>query len=488
MYAPQLTTQITVDQLDRAGMDHSTFQRTKYCLYIVLALIPIAGMGYIATSDKMIAAGILGIPVAFLCVVHAPFSLIVLYFFLPVEGAIQISPYFTISKGVGIIVLLSFIPRAIGRPLILPPPIKFVFLLGIWAIMSLVWAASPIYTATGLIGLTLNIGLMVILVNTIQDKAHFNLILLSLFMGAIVASSLVTFGHVSYANNQEDMGRVVLSEGTNPNILAAAILFGLLSGFYLFLHWSWFRRIFLLAAFPIMLFAILQTQSRTVLITTVVAPIVGFAMSLRGSKKIHHILGILGVCVVAYLLYYVILNTSILSNDARDRFLASGNNLQASGRTEMWMRGVRFFLSSPILGSGWRNFAVRAGLHSSVSSAHNNMIAMAVELGIVGFGLMTLFFVYLFVGSLRCPDPRLRWIGLTFIAFNLLVGTTSTTLMQKDFWYSLSFVLLTTELGRKQRQHIQQPSALPFQQFPGYSLQPQFSGMPQFNRHGPPGR
>jgi len=255
-------------------------------------------------------------------------------------------------------------------------------------------------------------------------------------------------GQVSYASGGEKMGRVILAEGTSPNILGNSILMGFFAGFYFFNEKSKFNKFIFLIAGPLMLYAILNTQNRTALGNAVIAPIVAFLVSAKGKYLIRNIFGIIGIGFLGYGLIWVALNTDLLSDYAKQRLLATENNLEESGRVGVWKTGLEFLAERPVYGWGWKNFPEKFPVsQKSLTSAHNNIVAVAGELGLIGLVMLLSIYFVIFKQIFKIPRPPIRWMAVVFVMFTLIAGMTETTIIQKGFWYSIGFALLGIKIA-----------------------------------------
>lgn len=70
-----------------------------------------------------------------------------------------------------------------------------------------------------------------------------------------------------------------------------------------------------------------------------------------------------------------------------------------SSRLELWEGGIKLFLNNPILGTGAGNYSIaRSSLSQhmyTVESLHNSWLQMLVELGIVGFTIVLLYYGFI---------------------------------------------------------------------------------------------
>lgn len=137
-----------------------------------------------------------------------------------------------------------------------------------------------------------------------------------------------------------------------------------------------------------------------------------------------------------------------------------GRNLTLSGRTALWFAVVTFIGRRPFLGYGysafWQGMAGNSGyismaLHWEVPHAHNGLLDLALDAGLLGVGL----FLMSFFGVLRRAIGTLRTASNTGIAmwpllvltFMFLSNTAESSLIRfaNTFWVLYVVVALTDE-------------------------------------------
>ncbi|HPG41406.1 MAG TPA: O-antigen ligase family protein [bacterium] len=423
------------------------YQRTIRCILILLAATVIAAGIFFFLSSKIYAMVILGLAVVGLSFYHTPFALMFLFFFYPLEGGVALSQIGAGSRVVGLIVMLSYVVTRFRGKVIMPKSFIPILMFLWFASLSIIWAVEPSVTVEGTKSLLLNIIMIFILMNTIKDVKQMKMLLWALFWGGVIASIMIAQGQVTYAGGGEKMGRVTLGEGTSPNVLGNSILICFLGGFYLFNEKGWVNKLLFLIGGPLMLYAILNTQNRTALGTAVMAPIAAFLLSAKGKYLVKNILGIGLVCLIGYGMYFAAMNTSLLTEMAKERMRNSENNLEESGRVDQWRSGLEFLAQRPFNGWGWRNFPEMFPDYKPVKSAHNNIVAIAGELGVTGLLIWISIYIVVFLQTLKLTHPPLRWLAIAFLVFTLITGMTSTTIVQKGYWYAIGVAFLAGNIS-----------------------------------------
>ncbi|MDZ3836404.1 MAG: ABC transporter substrate-binding protein [Rhodospirillales bacterium] len=122
-------------------------------------------------------------------------------------------------------------------------------------------------------------------------------------------------------------------------------------------------------------------------------------------------------------------------NDSR-RGLESG----ATGRDEAWAEGLHIWIDNPVLGVGYRNHEQHMRL--TRLNAHNALISMLADTGILGFLLYTGFLLATFHAALRgIADPKLRLFAAAVIVSYAVAGLFERRAINVGNAYSITFIL-----------------------------------------------
>ena len=419
-------------------------KKSNISIVILLAAVLIGAAIYLLANSLIHAAIVVGLVLFILSLYHTPVALMALLVFFPLEGASEMAKVGAGSRLIGLLVMASYLINRFRLKIILPREIIPIFLFNWFAIMSYFWALNQQVTFYALIPLTLNVIMIFVMINTIKDERNFRYLMWAVFIGASITSIMILSGSINYAAGGEKMGRVVLSEGTNPNILGNSILFGFLCGFYLFNEKDKIMRLLFIGMGPVMLYCILLTQNRTALGAAVVAPILGFIFSAKGKYVTRSVVSILVIVLIGISMGVTVLYTDVLTQDAKERMKESGGDLEGSGRMNQWRHSIEFLSERPFGGWGYKNFPQKFDPHFSVRSAHNNFFAIAAEMGFIGLLIWLSIYFICFIRVFKISHPPLKWLMMTMLVFNFMIGMTSTSIIRKGYWYSLGFVLLAS--------------------------------------------
>jgi len=422
-------------------------QRTIRLLMICGAAGIVTAMLYLATRNLYVSV----IPLAtavFLCsLFHIPIAFFFLFSSLPLEMLLRLSESFTLGKLMGITIILGYILLHLGSRFSVPTVVKCFIAFGIFCLLSVLWALAPLYSAVNVLSLIMYIGLMLVLVNMVQSIKMFQLI----GWGMLATSALAAvFLYMGVGAATEWGGRITF-EGENPNVVAAILAISLIIGVYLFFNTGLPGKLLCFGMCAITSVGILYTQSRSALASVVAAMLLSLIFLMKGHNKIVYLMMFVVFCIVGYVGYRHIISSEFLGKQATERLENSTYSLQHSGRTHFWKQGLKYISERPVTGYGYKNYAIRYGGGIVVGrDAHNSIISITSETGIMGLFLYLLFQFLLFKDSLKLRQSSLQWLCTSLLLFSFFNGITHTTYGQKDFWFAMGFVALITMIDKNE--------------------------------------
>lgn len=424
------------------------YRRTIKAALICVAGAAISGVIYLITKNKFAAAAPFVLISAAISLFNTPLMLTFLYFLFPLETVIHFIQYFSITKAAGLGVVLSFILTRLRFGIVVPSALKWMIVFAVFCLLSALWSLLPLYTAITSLTVFLHVGLMVILVSTIKSVDVFRLILWALLAGCLLSSLLLISGYASPVDTGPH-GRATF-EDVNPNTIASIFALGVIGAVYLFMKRGFIKKVLLVCMIAIVLAGIFKTQSRSGMLGLFLAVVASFIFSAKKENRLAYIFVAILLCVGGYIGYRAILATDVLGARARERFEFSEYSLESGVRLQFWKDGLEFISERPLYGWGYNNFAIRYGEgFAGGRSAHNVLISITAELGLIGLLILLTVYFKLFRGSLKIVDPRLQCMAFGFLFYNLLNGITHTSYGHKDFWFSIGFVALCILLSQK---------------------------------------
>lgn len=184
------------------------------------------------------------------------------------------------------------------------------------------------------------------------------------------------------------------------------------------------------------LIAIILSFSRGAYISVVIGVIFWFFISKNKMMKIKFLLGIL-ICTFVLFCFSDVLPFNPFSFII-NRFVSFGKD-GGSGRFTIWMNALNAFKSNPITGIGI-NSILKYNLanYSRAVYVHNSLLEVLVETGIVGFIIYFVFWISLFIYSIRVKliDQRATYIFTTLIAMFIQMNALS-ILYNEAFYFTV---------------------------------------------------
>ena len=338
--------------------------------------------------------------------------------------------------------LLSF--RSIRRSAM---KMREFLLMSAWAFLSILWSQEPIASARNSVYLLINLGFAIYLSKRFPRERILQFVTC---MGAIivVANCLVSVALPRYGVSQT-FGGVASWQGfiSHKNLCSYMTVFLLSPAFFMEKR-SVGNRVFMAVYFILSVGVVYMTQSRTGWVVLILA--LAFTAILRVVRRIGTadtavvLLGA-GACLVALAAATVGYLPALLNILGKDSSL--------NGRTEIWWAVFQSIVKRPLTGYGfhafWRGLSgesanVTANLRWGVSFAHNGILEVWCELGIVGVGLVVWSFVRACKNAalcLRAKSPRfVEWyVLIIFLTVIVNIGE-DTLLATAQFGWTLYII------------------------------------------------
>jgi O-antigen ligase len=209
--------------------------------------------------------------------------------------------------------------------------------------------------------------------------------------------------------------------GLDPNDLAVTLSLGIPIAWFLNIHtreYRWVNRLFVPAA----VVSILLTASRSGFVALTIVSIYLLSTLPCTSRKTA-----LGIVVIVALSAGII---GCMWNEIPVHRLSSiAEQLTArdlNGRVGIWQRGVDAFLEHPITGVGAAGFGAAVGaIRSRELAAHNTLLGVLVEHGLIGFTLFAGAVLSMLAGTWRSSGDLVKLCTFLAIAWGVSVFTLS---------------------------------------------------------------
>lgn len=335
----------------------------------------------------------------------------------------------TLAKPVGALLVLGWGATVLTRGLRLPVlsksrPLLFWLIVGLllFACVSMLWAADPSQTRTGVERISLNAALLVVVFTAASTRSGFRTIVLGFLIGSVVTSfySIVS-GHTTRLIGVFD-----------PNYFAAELIPAIILACFLFLTATSRRSRWLYAAVAgVDLFAFTLTQSRGGIVGLACGLLAAVVLAGRARARI---LALVLALVAGALGYYLGYRPAHVFQSGQN----GGVNGATSGRLDLWHVALLVFEGHPLGGVGLGNFQTVEPSYATQTLnltmvrqivreqlvVHNTYLQMAADLGIIGLGL----FLAILALPIRLAGRALRRLELEnheleFHVRGLLAGT-----------------------------------------------------------------
>lgn len=272
------------------------------------------------------------------------------------------------------------------------------FIFTIFCVMSVFWAIDfnvAILKALTLITISINI---LIIYNILKDLKSAEAVFFAFFFATFV-NFLISLGLFGLSEEFYDGWRF-MGTTQNVNILAIIMIFSIyISIRYLALQST--NRLFLFFQYvniAIAIYIIILTGSKKGVLFGVLLILVYLLYQFKNVKSLP--INILKILVVSFIVGYIAINYLDLGQVslAYERFVYRIEAFSMSADTSTEERlyfiqeGLKQFANHPLVGLGIANFSVLYGTY-----AHNNYVELLADVGLIGFGLYYMIYVFIFV-------------------------------------------------------------------------------------------
>jgi len=209
--------------------------------------------------------------------------------------------------------------------------------------------------------------------------------------------------------------------GFDPNDLSVTLVLGIPIAWHLAFSgrsWAWVNRLFI----PCAIVASLLTASRSGLVTLAVGMVFPLLAMPRISTKAVASLALLasasGAVVITFWSDISIRRLSTIQEQLTARDL--------NGRVDIWSRGFEVFKEHPVAGVGAGGFGAAVGARRSRDlAAHNALLGVLVEHGLVGLGLFVAIVVALLFSGRKSNSLEARLWVVQLAAWGVALMTLS---------------------------------------------------------------
>jgi O-antigen ligase len=376
-------------------------------LIAMLALVGVLSVAALATRQGVVPIALGAAVAAIVALLGFRWPLVPLVMFavlIPIEEVVSIEGLGTLSRGAGLLFLVTYAAPRLGSLTLGAMPIAGWAYLA-WALISLGWAINPEVAWTQMATL-LQLFLIALLVADFVAKRP-GIVGPVLLAYSLSAAATALIGIQSHLTLGLASSRSSAIQDQDPAQFAAVLLPAFFFGLYQAINGD---RRFLGGAITLLTAAAIVVSGTRG--AWVACALVLLLIVLPGLTMRRRVASVAIMLIVGVILYQLPGIPELVAE-------RSGNALSTggAGRTDIWSVGLAIFGSSPLTGVGYANFPVAftsevildAGvgwtwLDRTGSGSHNVLIGTLAELGVIGLVLLGLFLGPLVVRRGWGPD------------------------------------------------------------------------------------
>ncbi|MGH7491212.1 MAG: O-antigen ligase family protein [bacterium] len=367
-----------------------------------------------------------------------------LVFVIPLENAIVIPGLGRLSRAIGLLVAAFWVATIIitGKAR-KPRPIHAVIVLFVlWNAASVLWSLDLDRTTDRILTYFQLFGMVMVIWDLYATPTALHAGLQAYVLGAYVSlgGAIYNFVHAQEFYYQRYTGMKM-----HVNDLALILVLGLPVAWYLALHQgehgrrSYWLTVINYLYVPLAILVVLLTASRGAVVAALPALLYIFLSLHRLKLHIRFLLFVLLAGSLFVLLPFVP-ESSFQRLAATEVVVLEGD---LNGRLEIWREGFITFTMHPWIGVGSGVF--RTAATETGKLAHNFVISLLVELGIIGFLLYAAILAMAVYHALDQP-ARSRQLWLAMLMVWIIGATTHNWEYRKQTWLFLSFVTVSASV------------------------------------------
>jgi len=284
----------------------------------------------------------------------------------------------------------------------------------VWGTFSIIWSIDRLMTIVGVARLALLWVLGAAVYDLVKRRDGFAMVpiafsAVSSFLAGIGVYELVSKHYIWLGETYLQYNRINATF-VDVNIYARFLLIGCLATAMLIPNATRKGRIMGVVALALQLAALVGTGSRMGWIAMIIIAI-GLGVLVPRRAVIFSILGVFALSGMSILLNHELL--------VRVLELTQNFGAASTDRRYLITSGVHMFTHHPVQGIGLAGYqhamlTTYASVGLGVNLSHTALITTAAELGIVGLGVLAVFFVYLY-GGLPRTCKRLKYASQHFL-------------------------------------------------------------------------
>lgn len=375
-------------------------------------------------------------------------SSLLMIFIIPWQNMVSIPGVGTVAKGVGLLMAACWVVKVTvtGKFRKSHPFNVAMYLFVLWNTISLFWTIDLHTTMRGILTYFQLAFMMLIIWDLYTTSTALKAGLQAYVLGAYISVySLMNSYMAAGGPNASYIRRTNLSTGNfNLNDLAMILTLGIPIAWYLVISAGKGRKANILMIvngiyIPAALWAVTVTGSRGALVALI--PVVLFMLG--SFTQLKFFLRVLIFSALIGSLFYL---QSFVPKQSFERLAGTKAEITEgdfNGRLRTWREGYDVFLEHPLLGIGSRAFdrAVDSG-----KSAHNFILEVLVNLGIIGFGLFAILLFITIQEIRRHPKLESRFWYSIFLTW-MINASTHNFMTQKFTWLFLVLAVVSANVS-----------------------------------------
>lgn len=258
----------------------------------------------------------------------------------------------------------------------------------VYSSVSVLWAPASGFSNAAIVQLMKVLLVVICFINLINDRKDVKFAFLCMSIGGLIYALLYLL-HIDISMLGDD--RIASEDNDLPNVNTVALILSFSFSYFIFIFFKKYNLFCLLGALMCFVVIFILGARKTIISLFLCL----FLLFIKLDKKNRIGLGIL--CIVSFIcvlyiippdyLNFVIERMSLLnvfSSDSQENLNDSGDDL----RLDFIIKGVYYFLMSPILGHGYYSFSqLYGGDTGNYMYSHNNYIETLVGGGVIAFVL-----------------------------------------------------------------------------------------------------
>ena len=368
---------------------------------------------------------------------------LLMIFMIPWEGLSVVSGLGTISRLVGMVVIVFWLATIIIENKVrqIVPFHLLVFLFFLWNMASYFWSLDTSVSFKRILTYIRMIGLILIIWNLYVTPTAVKTAIQTYVLGTFAPIFAIINNYIT--GNVAGFEQRVSISGNNANTSGFIIAIVIPLACYLAFSANTDKRARILrlanfAFIPLAVFAIALTGTRFAMIMAIPSIIFG----VWSIGRLKHQTRILAIIALSGVLLYV---SSIVPQANIERLSTADDEIAAgdlNGRTALWKNGYDLWIDRPLLGIGSATFpSAVEPIYGRPRSAHNSYVAVLTETGVIGFVLYGMVLGMAMFIARQLP----KWesaLWLTIITILGLGNLVMTWTYVKSTWLLLSLLVV----------------------------------------------